>query len=74
MADCGLRRVAARTGLWRIPDCILGTLQCKDARPLRLQVKLRNSRGTAIDSGPCTIPRTFALMWLKSRLLSRHSR
>eukprot|EP00969_Alexandrium_andersonii_P206933 9141828-Alexandrium_andersonii.AAC.1 len=31
MADCGLGRIAARTGLGRIADCTLGTLQCKDA-------------------------------------------
>eukprot|EP00969_Alexandrium_andersonii_P363810 15462723-Alexandrium_andersonii.AAC.1 len=32
MADCGLRRIAALTGLGWIADCALGTLQCKDAR------------------------------------------
>eukprot|EP00969_Alexandrium_andersonii_P025561 1116321-Alexandrium_andersonii.AAC.1 len=32
MADCGLRRIAARTGRGQIADCTLGTLQCKDAR------------------------------------------
>eukprot|EP00969_Alexandrium_andersonii_P006829 297634-Alexandrium_andersonii.AAC.1 len=29
MADCGLRRVAALTGLERIVDCTLGTLRRK---------------------------------------------
>eukprot|EP00969_Alexandrium_andersonii_P329970 14582362-Alexandrium_andersonii.AAC.1 len=32
MADCGLRRIAAPTGLGWIADCTSGTLQCKDAR------------------------------------------
>eukprot|EP00969_Alexandrium_andersonii_P256963 11360400-Alexandrium_andersonii.AAC.1 len=30
MADCGLRRIAAQTGLERIVDCALGTFKCKD--------------------------------------------
>eukprot|EP00969_Alexandrium_andersonii_P293729 12982700-Alexandrium_andersonii.AAC.1 len=34
MADCGFRRTGALTGLGRIADCTLGTLQCKDARLL----------------------------------------
>eukprot|EP00969_Alexandrium_andersonii_P268203 11851714-Alexandrium_andersonii.AAC.1 len=33
MADCGLRRIATLTGLGRIADCTLGTLQCKDPKP-----------------------------------------
>eukprot|EP00969_Alexandrium_andersonii_P330946 14628065-Alexandrium_andersonii.AAC.1 len=32
MADCGLRRIAALTGLAWIADCTLGPLRCKDAR------------------------------------------
>eukprot|EP00969_Alexandrium_andersonii_P263262 11637202-Alexandrium_andersonii.AAC.1 len=28
MADCGLRRIAARTGLGLIAECTLGTLRC----------------------------------------------
>eukprot|EP00969_Alexandrium_andersonii_P120306 5318509-Alexandrium_andersonii.AAC.1 len=32
MADCGLRRAAAWTGLGRIADCTLGALQRTDAR------------------------------------------
>eukprot|EP00969_Alexandrium_andersonii_P089368 3944836-Alexandrium_andersonii.AAC.1 len=31
MADCGLRRIEALTGIGRIADCTLGTLRCKDA-------------------------------------------
>eukprot|EP00969_Alexandrium_andersonii_P134719 5959920-Alexandrium_andersonii.AAC.1 len=30
-AGCGLRRIAALTGLERIADCTAGPLQCKDA-------------------------------------------
>eukprot|EP00969_Alexandrium_andersonii_P177763 7860106-Alexandrium_andersonii.AAC.1 len=32
MADCGVRRIAAVTGLGRIADWISGTLPCKDPR------------------------------------------
>eukprot|EP00969_Alexandrium_andersonii_P368398 15472804-Alexandrium_andersonii.AAC.1 len=32
MADCGLGRIGALTGLGRIADCIFGALRCKDAR------------------------------------------
>eukprot|EP00969_Alexandrium_andersonii_P320198 14146656-Alexandrium_andersonii.AAC.1 len=31
MADCGLGRIGALTGLGRIAECILGALRCKDA-------------------------------------------
>eukprot|EP00969_Alexandrium_andersonii_P278256 12300619-Alexandrium_andersonii.AAC.1 len=31
MADCGLRRIAALAGPWRIADCALGTLRCEDS-------------------------------------------
>eukprot|EP00969_Alexandrium_andersonii_P171282 7571582-Alexandrium_andersonii.AAC.1 len=31
MADCGLRRIGAPTGLGQIVDCTLGTLRCKGA-------------------------------------------
>eukprot|EP00969_Alexandrium_andersonii_P000332 15069-Alexandrium_andersonii.AAC.1 len=34
MVDCALRRIAALACLGRIADCTLGTLRCKDARPL----------------------------------------
>eukprot|EP00969_Alexandrium_andersonii_P074004 3263947-Alexandrium_andersonii.AAC.1 len=32
MADCGLRRIAALTGLEPIAECTFGPLQCKDPR------------------------------------------
>eukprot|EP00969_Alexandrium_andersonii_P176391 7800409-Alexandrium_andersonii.AAC.1 len=32
MADCGLRRIGALTGLGRIAGCILGIVRCKAAR------------------------------------------
>eukprot|EP00969_Alexandrium_andersonii_P049921 2191019-Alexandrium_andersonii.AAC.1 len=32
MADCGLRRIGALTGLGRIADCPLGVMRCKDVR------------------------------------------
>eukprot|EP00969_Alexandrium_andersonii_P013055 569440-Alexandrium_andersonii.AAC.1 len=28
----GLRRISARTGLWPVADCALGSLLCEDAR------------------------------------------
>eukprot|EP00969_Alexandrium_andersonii_P204719 9046576-Alexandrium_andersonii.AAC.1 len=34
MADCGLRQIAALTGLWRIADCTLDPLRCEDPRQL----------------------------------------
>eukprot|EP00969_Alexandrium_andersonii_P280336 12393669-Alexandrium_andersonii.AAC.1 len=38
MTDCGLRRIAAPTGLEQIADCTLGTLRCEDPRLSRLEV------------------------------------
>eukprot|EP00969_Alexandrium_andersonii_P367772 15471405-Alexandrium_andersonii.AAC.1 len=46
MAECGLRRIAALTGLRRIAECTLDNLQCKDASPFlvdRLLVVITSS-------------------------------
>eukprot|EP00969_Alexandrium_andersonii_P177317 7841148-Alexandrium_andersonii.AAC.1 len=37
MADCGLRRIGALTGLGWIANCTLDTLLCKDARQAKIK-------------------------------------
>eukprot|EP00969_Alexandrium_andersonii_P254941 11270833-Alexandrium_andersonii.AAC.1 len=63
MTDCRLGRIAAPTGLGRIAECTLGTLQCKGAR-------YRSTWCGWLDCGPpdhgvadrpgCTFPREVA--------------
>eukprot|EP00969_Alexandrium_andersonii_P107530 4744081-Alexandrium_andersonii.AAC.1 len=53
MADCGFRRTAALTGLGRIADCTLGTLQCKDASMTVHGIGHRCSMGAAAMAHHC---------------------